>query len=78
MINELLKEELKTVNDREQEGFKINSLQSADWAMRKLQAIEKHDQEVKEAAQAELIKQLLGGIVNLLKMNLVENISTDC
>lgn len=54
MINELLKEELKTVNDREQEGFKINSLQSADWAMRKLQAIEKHDQEAKEAAQADI------------------------
>ncbi|WQH17762.1 hypothetical protein T1I15_10255 [Lactiplantibacillus plantarum] len=77
MINELLKEELKTVNDREQEGFQINSLQSADWAMRKLQAIEKHDQEVQKRHKQTLIKQLLGEIGNLLKMNLVENISMD-
>lgn len=54
MINELLKEELKTVNDREQEGFQINSLQSADWAMRKLQAIEEHDTEVQNAAKADM------------------------
>lgn len=54
MMNELLKEELKTVNDREQDGFQINSLQSADWAMRKLQAIDKHDQEVQKAAQFDL------------------------
>jgi len=54
MINPLLKEELTTVNEREHEGFQINSLQSADWAMRKLQAINEQDRENEATAQADL------------------------
>lgn len=56
MINPLLKEELTTVNEREHDGFQINSLQSADWAMRKLQAIKQHDDENEEYIQGEVDK----------------------
>ncbi|MFC6180318.1 host-nuclease inhibitor Gam family protein [Lactiplantibacillus daowaiensis] len=58
MINAILKDELKSVNEREDEGFQINSLQTADWAMRKLQAIDEQDKETAATAQADLDKTI--------------------
>lgn len=52
MMNALLKDELKTVNEREAKDFKISSLQEADWAMRKLQAMGAQDDDYKATAKA--------------------------
>ncbi|MBS0953367.1 host-nuclease inhibitor Gam family protein [Lactiplantibacillus plantarum] len=54
MMNELLKDELKTISQRESEGFKISTLQEADWAMRKLQAMSAQDDENKATAKANI------------------------
>lgn len=53
-MNELLKDELKTVNERESEGFKISTLQEADWAMRKLKAMDAQDDGFKATAKADI------------------------
>ena len=49
-MDAMLKEELKTVTERENEGFKVDSLESADWALKKLKAIKEHDTDVKQVA----------------------------
>ncbi|MEJ6358429.1 host-nuclease inhibitor Gam family protein [Lactiplantibacillus plantarum] len=54
MMNEILKDELKTVNERESEGFKISTLQEADWAMRKLKAMDAQDNGFKTTAKADI------------------------
>ena len=46
-----LKEELRTVTERENEGFKIDSLEKADWALKKLKAIQAHDDEIGQVAK---------------------------
>lgn len=50
-MDAMLKEELKTVIERENEGFKIDSLETADWALKKLKAIKAHDDDVNQVAQ---------------------------
>lgn len=50
-MDAMLKEELRTVTERENEGFKIDSLEKADWALKKLKAIQAHDDEIGQVAK---------------------------
>lgn len=52
MENNLLQQDLAEVR----ENFKIENLESANWAFRKLRAIEEKENEVKELAENEIVR----------------------
>jgi len=53
-MNALDRIELQEVNQLEKESFKINDMNGATWAFRKLQALNKKEMEINDIAQAEI------------------------
>lgn len=56
-MNELRKHELEEISEMEErEGFEINNIHSANWALRKMQAIKTKEREIKDLMDEEILR----------------------